>query len=413
MSDRDRSVSRSFAAWIGDERVRGKIAQGLVLFFLLLLVSFMIHNASTNIDKRGITTGWGFLSNPTGYDIPFSIIDYDSTYSHGRIFFVGIINTLLVSLTGIVLATFLGFFVGIMRLSNNWLVAKISYVYVEILRNIPLLVQLLLWYSVFLYFPKIQEALNLGSVFISNAGVNMPAPDIGAATGILPFTFGIFPASMGWSTFFVIIAAIAFGFWSTSKVNSWGKKKMEETGQRPPVLLLSFITALVIPILIILFFTYPLGLDHPKANNFGRLKGGATIPSEFVVLLLGLTVYTSAFIAEIVRAGIMAVNKGQTEAANSLGMKRSWTLNLIIIPQALRVIIPPLTSQYLNLTKNSSLAVAIGYPDLVATFGGTTLNQTGQAIECIALTMLVYLTISLTISLIMNIYNRRIALVER
>ena len=241
----------------------------------------------------------------------------------------------------------------------------------------------------------------------------MPAPSIGASTGLMPFNVGFLPESMGWSAFLVVLIAGAVGFFSTRWVKNWGKRKMEATGERPPVVLLSLITAILVPILIVLFFAWPIGLDLPKANNFGRLKGGTTVPAEFLVLLLGLTIYTSAFIAEIVRSGIMAVSKGQTEAASSLGLKKSWTLNLIVIPQAMRVIVPPLTSQYLNLTKNSSLAVAIGYPDIVATIGGTTLNQTGQAIECIAMTMLVYLVISLSISTVMNIYNRRIALVER
>jgi general L-amino acid transport system permease protein len=413
MSDNGKSFTKSLSTWFGDERVRGKLAQGLVVFLLLLLISFMLHNTSQNIEKRGIKTGFGFLANPAGYDIAFSIIDFNSSYTHGRIFFVGILNTLLISSIGIVLATFLGFFVGIMRLSNNWLIAKVSYVYIDIIRNIPLLVQLLLWYSFFLGLPKIQEAYKWLGLIFSNAGLNTSAPDIGAATGILPVDIGILPTSMGWSTFFVIVIAIFVGFFATKYIKGWGRRRMEETGNRPPMLPLTLITAIVLPLMFILFFTYPIGLDAPTVNNFGRLKGGTTIPAEFMVLLLGLTVYTSAFIAEIVRAGIMAVNKGQTEAANSLGLKRSWTLNLIVIPQALRVIIPPLTSQYLNLTKNSSLATAIAYPDLVATFGGTTLNQTGQAIECIALTMLVYLTISLSISIVMNIYNRSIALVER
>ena len=306
---------------------------------------------------------------------------------------------MLVSAIGIVLATFLGFTVGIARLSKNWMVAKVAMVYVELLRNIPLLLQLLFWYIAVLGpLPQPRDSLGFGAgLFLNSRGLFMPRP---------------LYASDAW----VIGAAIIIGIVGTILFRRWAKKQQEQTGRQYPVGIVTAALVLGLPFVawlcLALFGTNPISFDMPQKGTF-NLRGGMQILPEFVALLVGLVTYTAAFIAEVVRAGILAVSKGQTEAAGSLGLRPGQTLRLVVVPQAMRVIIPPLTSQYLNLTKNSSLAVAIGYPDLVQVFMGTVLNQTGQAIEVVVITMGVYLTISLVTSFVMNIYNRRVAIVER
>ncbi|MGO1117394.1 amino acid ABC transporter permease [Rhodovibrionaceae bacterium A322] len=377
-----------------DQRFRGLVFQALTIGLVGTFFAFIVYNTTVNLERLGVASGFDFLSLPAGYDVSSSLISFTSQDTHGRVFFVGLLNTLLVAGIGIVLATFIGFFVGVLRLSNNWLVSRVAYVYVEVLRNLPLLLQILFWWAIFLALPKAKQALELGGgFFLNNRGLQYPKP---------LFEDG----------FFLTPLALLIGIVAAFAVSRWATKRQMETGQHFPAFSVGAGLVVGLPILAFLISGMPLSWELPALKGF-NFKGGLVIKPEFMALLTALALYTGAFIAENVRSGIQAVSHGQTEAAYALGIKPNWTMRLIIIPQALRVVVPPLTSQYLNLTKNSSLAVAIGYPDLVATFGGTTLNQTGQAVECILITMLVYLSISLSISLVMNWYNRRISLVER
>ena len=305
------------------------------------------------------------------------------------------LNTLLVGGLGIFFATVLGFVVGISRLSTNWLVAKAASGYVETIRNIPLLLQLLFWYNAVLKaLPDIRESVHIpGGGFLNNRGLMLPSPVLAPGFIAVEAAFAV-----------AVIAIVAFALWA--------RRRQERTGQQAPVFLIGLVLIVGLPVVALLAAGLPISFDFPAPGRF-NITGGMTVLPEFAALLLGLTIYTAAFIAEVVRAGILAVSRGQIEAAYSLGLRPGPTLRLITVPQAMRVIIPPLTSQYLNLIKNSSLAVAIGYPDLVQVFTGTVLNQTGQAVEVVSITMLVYLAISLITSFLMNIYNRRMELVER
>ncbi|WP_422679846.1 amino acid ABC transporter permease [Chelatococcus albus] len=379
-----------------DPRVRGLAYQLLLVLGLTFLIYSAASNAIENLRAAKIASGFGFLSTTSGFDINQRLIAYSAaTSTYGEAFIVGLLNTLLVAAIGIVLATILGFVVGIARLSSNWIVAKVAKVYVEMIRNVPLLLQLFIWYNAVLKpLPPPRQSLDLGAGFyLNNRGLFMPDPVFGAGAGFI-----------GWALVAGIAGSIAFRIWA--------RKQQEATGRQFPVGLVAL--GLIIGLPVVTFFAAgsPITLNYPSLRGF-NFAGGLQIFPEFVALLVGLVTYTAAFIAEIVRAGILAVSRGQTEAAHSLGLRNGPTLRLVVIPQAMRVIVPPLTSQYLNLTKNSSLAVAIGYPDLVQVFMGTVLNQTGQAVEVIAITMAVYLTISLVTSLVMNIYNRRVAIVER
>ena len=377
--------------------VRGYVAQGLLLLVLVVLVYFAVTNAADNIRRNNIPTDFSFWNAPAGFDtnqhlIPFSAAA-QSTY--GQAFLVGLLNTLLVGAIGCVLATFLGFFIGIARLSSNWIVAKMAMVYVETLRNIPLLLQLLFWYGAIIpQLPTLKESWQWpGNVFVNNRGIIIPQPLFGPGAVWILLALGL-----------AMAAAAAFRFWAN--------KRQMATGQPAPVTLVTWGLVIGLPLLAYVLAGMPVSFDPPKLGKF-NITGGLPIFPEFVALLLGLVLYTASFIAEIVRAGIVSVSKGQTEAAGALGLQPSMATDLIIVPQALRVIIPPLTSQYLNLIKNSSLAVAIGYPDLVQIYMGTVLNQTGAAVQVVLTTMAVYLVISLVISLGMNIYNQRKALAER
>ena len=378
-----------------DPRVRS-IAYQIALF---AAVAFLVYgaasNAIDNLARARIASGFGFWNNVAGFDISQTLIEYSSRGStYGRAFWVGLLNTLLVAGVGIIFATILGFVVGISRLSSNWLLAKVAGCYVEIIRNLPLLLQLLFWYNAVLKtLPDIRESIAVGGVFLNNRGLFLPTP--------------IFKSGFG-----AVEIALLAGIVGTIVFRVWARRRQQQTGRQAPVLLVTLALVIGLPLAIFVLAGLPLGFEFPQAGRF-NITGGTEVLPEFVALLFGLSIYTAAFIAEVVRAGILAVSRGQTEAAYSLGIKPRPTLRLIVVPQAMRVIIPPLTSQYLNLTKNSSLAVAIGYPDLVQVFTGTVLNQTGQAVEVVAITMLVYLVISLTTSLLMNIYNRRMALVER
>jgi len=378
-----------------DPRIRSIFFQIVTLSLVFWAGWTLIENTLSNMESRGISTGFGFLDETAGFGIIMSLIPYDATMSYGRTFLVGLTNTLLVSAMGIVAATILGFILGVARLSSNWLVAKVALVYIEVIRNIPLLLQIFFWYfAVLSNLPSPRQSVDVGgAVFLNNRGLYLPEPVTQEGFGLV------------WGVLIVAIVAVV-------ALRLWANKRQLATGQIFPTFKVGLSALVLLPLLAYLVAGQPLTWDIPalKGFNFG---GGITIIPELAALWIALSLYTASFIAEIVRSGILSVSKGQTEASKALGLPNSLTLRLVVIPQAMRVIIPPLTSQYLNLVKNSSLATAIGYPDLVAVFMGTTLNQTGQAVEVVAITMAVYLTISLLISLFMNIYNRAVAIKER
>lgn len=378
-----------------DPNVRSLVFQIIAVLAVVWFFHDIVTNAMTNLDARGIKTGFGFLDDRAGFGIIQSLISYTEDDTFGRTFVVGLLNTILVSVLGIILATIIGFIVGIARLSENWMIAKLSAAYVEILRNTPLLLQIFFWYNAVLApLPSPRQSVHLGeAVFLNNRGLYVPRP--------------IFESGSS-----VVLIAVVIAIVGIIALKRWAKARQLKTGQQFPVFFTSVGIIIVLPAIAYFLSGTPVSLEYPALKGF-NFRGGWTVIPELTALLLALALYTSAFIAEIVRSGIEAVSKGQTEAAQSLSLSRSQTLRLVIIPQAMRVIIPPLTSEYLNLTKNSSLATAIGYPELVSVFMGTTLNQTGQAVEVIAMTMLVYLVISLVTSLFMNLYNRKVALVER
>ncbi|MCC4246984.1 amino acid ABC transporter permease [Stappia indica] len=394
-AEREQAGGGSGASWFYNPRVRGIVFQVLVVAFLLGMLAFFAYNAKINLERAGIASGLGFLSERAGFDISQSLVPYTNDSSYFRAFLVGLLNTLLVAAIGIVIATVLGFIVGIARLSKNFLIRQLATWYVELLRNIPLLLQLLFWYKAVLsVLPSPRQSLEpVSGVYLNNRGL------------ILPEVIGQ-PGSS--AILWALLAAVA----ASIGISRWARKRQQETGRQFPSVLVGLGLIVGLPLLVFLVTGMPVELAYAELAGF-NFRGGVVVIPEFMALLLGLALYTAAFIAEIVRAGILAVSHGQTEAAYSLGLRPRRTLQLVIIPQAMRVIIPPLTSQYLNLTKNSSLAVAIGYPDLVAVFAGTVLNQTGQAVEVIIITMLVYLTLSLLTSGFMNWYNSRMALVER
>lgn len=375
--------------------VRAWLFQILAILAVVAVAIYLIHNTINNLSSRGITSGFAFLDRSAGFGIVQHLIDYQQGDTYGRVFLVGLLNTLLVSALCIVFASFIGFFLGLARLSDNWLLRKLSTVYIETFRNIPPLLQIFFWYfAVLRNLPGPRQAASaLEMVFLSNRGLYIPSPQLGE--GVL--AFGLSAA---------IAIALSVGLFRFNKMHQMKTGQLRRTW--PTALSL----IVLLPLIAHWLFGAALHWDIPQLRGF-NFRGGMVLIPELAALTLALSVYTSAFIAEIIRAGIQAVPYGQHEAARSLGLPNTVTLRQVIIPQALRVIIPPLTSQYLNIVKNSSLAAAIGYPDMVSLFAGTVLNQTGQAIETIAITMSVYLIISLTISLLMNIYNRRIALIER
>ncbi len=372
------------------------IAFQLLLCALLVFLAYeAATNAIENLTRAKVASGFGFWNNTAGFDINQTLIEYSTTSTYGRAFWVGLLNTLLVASLGIVFATVLGFLIGIARLSSNVLVARIAGAYIEFVRNLPLLLQLLFWYhAVLKALPeRLDESISLFGGFLNRRGLFLPQPVGRDGVGLVLIAFAV-----------GIAAAIAFRIWA--------RRRQERTGEQAPVFIVSVMLVLGLPALALIATGFPVEFAYPEKGRF-NIRGGMEVLPEFIALLIGLSTYTAAFIAEVVRAGLQAVPRGQVEAAYSLGLRPASALRLVVIPQAMRVIIPPLTSQYLNLTKNSSLAVAIGYPDLVQIFTGTVLNQTGQAVEVVAITMAVYLTISLVTSLAMNLYNQRIALVER
>lgn len=377
-----------------DPDVRSIVYQVVAVSLIVFIGWFLVSNTLHNLSVRNISTGFHFLQREAGFAIGESPIAYGPENTYARAIMVGLLNTLRIAVIGIILATILGTIIGIARLSKNWLVAKLSMIYVEVIRNVPLLLQLFFWYAIITEtLPGPRQAINvMPGVFMSNRGIKIPAPTDHVAFDIAAFAF--------------LIAFIVIGV-----VVHFAKKRQDATGKAFPVYRTGIALLIGLPLLGWLLGGAPMELNVPKLQGF-NFVGGATLTPEFAALLIGLVLYTAGFIAEVVRAGIQAVNYGQWEAAGALGLTRSQTLRLIVLPQSLRVIIPPMTSQYLNLTKNSSLAVAIGYPDIVSV-ANTTLNQTGQAIEGILIIMGVYLSISLSISLFMNWYNKQIALVER
>ncbi len=376
-------------------RSRALFFQVVALAAVLGALAFIVHNTMLNLAKNNIASGFAFLGREAGFEIGESpFIAYSAADNYGRALIVGLINTIRVAVVGIVLATLLGTLVGLARLSTNWLLARIASAYVEVIRNVPLLVQLFFWYVVITdNLPGPRDALSpLSGVFLSNRGIALP---------------GIEPHPAHWWMLYAFIAGLV----AAALVARWARERQARTGQPFASFWASTGIALGLPLLVFLAAGAPAKLDVPQLSGF-NFAGGMVLSPEYAALLIGLVTYTAAFIGEIVRAGILAVHRGQFEAAYSLGLSPRISLRLVVLPQALRVIIPPLTSQYLNITKNSSLAVAIGYPDLVS-IANTSINQNGQAIEGIAIIMAVYLTVSLSISAFMNWYNKRIALVER
>ena len=382
-------------ALINSPRFRSVAAQVVLLGSLGLFFYYIIQNMLSNMEARGITTGFAFLSETAGFGILQTLTPYSEESTYGRTFFVGLLNTLLVSGLGILFASILGFLIGVARLSKNWLVSRMAGAYIETFRNIPLLLQIFFWYfAVIRPLPSPRQSLSLGDwAFLNVRGLYLPLPELESGFGIM-------------------LAALVAAVVLVLLLRRLVIKRHYETGKTFPLLLTSMIILVGLPLLAYLASGGSIAWDKPSLQGF-NFQGGITVIPELLALLLALTIYTAAFIAETVRAGIIAVSHGQTEAALALGLSHGQTLHMVIVPQALRVIIPPLTSQYLNLVKNSSLATAIGYPDIVSVFMGTTLNQTGQAVEIIAMTMAVYLTISLLISAFMNWYNHKMALVER
>jgi general L-amino acid transport system permease protein len=380
---------------IYNPKVRGIAYQAVLCAVIVFLAWSAVQNAAENLERARIASGFGFWDNTAGFDISQTLIGYSATSTYGRAFWVGLLNTLLIAALGIVLATIVGFMIGIGRLSKNWLVARMAGFYVETIRNVPLLLQLLFWYNAVLKaLPAVRDSVAIpGGGFLNNRGLYLPKPvfDPAARYALIALAAGT-------------VAAIGYRIWA--------RRRQERTGRQAPVFWVILALVIGLPLAVLALFGSLLHFNFPEPSRF-NIRGGLEVLPEFMALLFGLVIYTGAFIAEVVRAGILSVARGQTEAAYSLGLRPGPTLRLIVIPQAMRVIIPPLTSQYLNLTKNSTLAVAIGYPDLVQIFAGTVLNQTGQAVEVIAITMAVYLTISLVTSVAMNLYNHRMALVER
>ena len=380
---------------IYDPKLRGLLYQAGLVVVLVLILAMAGYYAAGNMARQNIPLSFDFLSQTAGFEINQTLVPYSAVSSYGQAFLVGLLNTLLVSAVGIVFATVIGFVIAVLRLSQNWIVSRLATVYVELFRNIPLLLQLVFWYNVVLKsLPPPRQSLSVfGLAFLNTRGVIIPKPIFADGAGMVGLAF-------------LLGLVAAFGF------RAFAKRKQAATGQQSPVLVVGLALVIGLPLLAYFVFGRPISLEVPQLKGFNFAGGSALFP-EFAALLLGLSIYTGAFISEIVRSGILAVGRGQHEAAGALGIRSNVTMRLVVIPQSMRVVIPPLTNQYLNLIKNSSLAVFIGYPDLVQVFAGTVLNQTGAAIQCMAITMAVYLVISLITSAAMNAFNRRVALVER
>ncbi|NNF98343.1 MAG: amino acid ABC transporter permease [Desulfobacteraceae bacterium] len=386
-------ASEKIPFWL-NPKIRGIFYQAGVICCFAFLAWYLVSNTLHNLEKQSIATGFSFLNKESAFEVGESLISYSSADTYGRALIVGALNTLKVSFFGILLTLLLGTLVGLSRLSSNWLVSRLAALYTEVMQNIPVLLQLFFWYAVFYeMLPSPRGALNpVNGLFLCNRGVIFAVPEAHAAHKFMLLSLGI---------------ALAAAFF----LRNWAKKRQATTGKHFPIFWVSAGIIAGLPVMVWLFFGAPMNMDMPALKGF-NYKGGATLSPEFIALLLGLVLYTAAFVAEVVRAGVQSVSRGQTEAARSIGLRSGQVLNLVILPQALRVIVPPLTSQMLNLTKNSSLAVAIGFPDFVSV-ANTTINQTGQSIEGVALIMMVYLMFSLSTSAFMNWYNKKTKLIER
>lgn len=381
-------------SFLNDAGNRALIFQGVLLAIVVFIGYYLFHNLVANLNSQGIATGFDFLNEPAGFPILIHLIDYTEANTYGRAFAVALINTFVISILGIIAATVIGIIMGLARLSNNWLISKLATVYIETIRNIPLLLQMLFWYFAVLgTLPAPKNSIEFGDFLINQRGIYSPNPIFHEGSSLAAYAFVL-----------ALVASIGLIIWA--------KKRQAQTGKWFPAYWVSIGLLIVLPLIGFAIAGFPVEFDLPQKSRF-NVTGGMVLVPEFVAAFLSLSIYTGAFIAETVRSGIKSVNWGQTEASRSLGLSDSLTQRLVVLPQALRVIIPPLTSQYLNLAKNSSLAVAIAYPELVSVVMGTTLNQTGQAIETIGLCMLVYGTLSLSISLFMNWYNKKVSLVER
>lgn len=397
MTTADTSSERSLLYRLfNDKELRSVTIQVITMALILAFFFFIVSNAITNLETIGKGYSFGFLWDASNYDINQHLIEYNSQSPHWRAAVVGLINTLLVAVAGIILSTIVGFLLGVLRLSSNWLINRVVYVYIEYVRNVPVLLHILLVHGIVvntLPIPKNAMMAFDGTLFLTNRGFYTPKP--------------LFEPAM-WAVLIAFVIGIGFTIW----FKRYAKKVQDATGKIYPVLLISLGAIILFPIIVFFLAGMPVNFEYPELKGF-NFKGGLVLRPEFVALTVALALYTAAFIAEIVRAGIQAISHGQTEAAFALGIKPSRTMQLVIIPQALRVIIPPLSSQYLNITKNSSLAIAIGYMDIVATIGGISLNQTGREMECMTIVLGIYLMFSLMISAFMNWYNKRMKLVER
>ena len=385
--------SAKVSPW-NDPVIRGWVFQIVVVGLVALLAWFLVSNTVENLQRQKIASGFDYLGREAGFEIGDTMIAYSPASTYARAILVGMLNTLKVAVLGILLSTILGTLIGVGRLSPNWLLAKVCEGYVEMFRNVPLLLWLFLIYKLISEaFPGPRQAINvLDSLFLSNRGLYFPVPLAN-------------PVHQWMGIALLLGIGCAFG------VKRWAKKRQDTTGQPFPIVWTSAVLVLGLPVLVWLLGGAPHAMSWPQLKGF-NFEGGTVVQPEFTALLVGLVLYTSAFVAEIVRSGILALNKGQSEAAMAIGLSRTQVMRLVLLPQALRIIVPPMTSQYLNITKNSSLAIAIGYPDLVASIN-VTINQTGQAIENILIIMAAYLSVSLSISAFMNWYNKRIALRER
>jgi general L-amino acid transport system permease protein len=394
MAVSDVSFRRDASSYLNDPKVRGLVFQTVMLVALVVFVWWIIGNTAENLKRSNIASGFGFLNGRAGFDLAQTPILFTSDSTYGRALVVGLLNTVIIAVLGIATAVALGFMIGVGRLSHNWLVRKLSTIYVETFRNIPPLLVIFFWYfGVLSVLPQPKDSLELPfGGYLNNRGFFLPRAIWGEGA-------------------WLIGAGLLVGIVFSILVYKWARDRQMATGQQFPILWTSLAMIIGFPLLAYVLTGFPLSFEFPKASTF-NLSGGFQIKPEFLSLYLALSIYTAAFIAEIVRAGIQGVPKGQSEASRAVGLRDGQTLRLVVIPQAMRTIIPPLTSQFLNLTKNSSLAIAIGYPDLVAV-GGTVLNQTGQAIEIVAIWMIVYLGLSIGTSLFMNWFNDRMALVER
>lgn len=380
---------------INNKKNRAYFSQASLIIVLVAVFAYLAGNAIENLTRQGIASGWGFLEMRAGFDLKESLVSYSAESTYGRAYLVGLVNTILVSVFGIILASILGFFIGIARLSDNWLVSRMAYWYVELTRNIPVLLWIYVWYyAVFLKLPVPKKAITLGdSLVLTNRGMYIPKPEFLDNFLYVVITFVV-----------AVVAFIAYRL----KV----KQIQDDTGKQLPLFSVGFGLIIGLPIVVFFLMGLPVQFDYPALKGF-NFKGGMHLSPQFSALWMGLSVYTSAAIAEAVRSGIMAVDKGQTEASYSVNLTSRQTMWMIVIPQSMRVIVPPLNSQYMNLMKNSSLAIATGYMDVTGVMGGVVLNQTGQALECMAAVMATYLILSLIISIVMNIINKRVQIVER